>query len=85
MSRAGFDEVLSLYKSALRETNLVKDDVLAKANPELPRDVWYQVSISLKLRLSSCSPACPVSEKGVTVMILDALAHAQRVTSIHSS
>ena len=36
MSRDDLDEILVLYKSALREATLVTDEVLAKANPSLP-------------------------------------------------
>lgn len=49
MSREDFDKILVLYKSALREANLVTDEVLTKANPALPNIYrsYFQKGIEL--------------------------------------
>ena len=62
MSRADFDEMLSLYKSALREANLVTDEVLAKANPELPKNYRLYFQKGIELRISSWTNSRPYEE-----------------------
>lgn len=38
MSKSDLEDILALYESALHEANLVTDEVLAKANAELPQN-----------------------------------------------
>lgn len=52
-SKSDFEETLSLYKSALHEANLVTDEVLAKANPELPKTYRLYFQKGIELRINS--------------------------------
>lgn len=62
MSRADFDEMLSLYKKALSEAALVTDEVLAKAHPELPKNYRLYFQKGMELRISSWANSRPSEE-----------------------
>ena len=62
MSRADFDEMLSLYKNALREAAIVTDEVLAKAHPELPKNYRLYFQKGMELRISSWANSRPYEE-----------------------
>lgn len=62
MSRADFDEMLSLYKNALSEAAIVTDEVLAKAHPELPKNYRLYFQKGMELRISSWESSRPYEE-----------------------
>ena len=62
MSKSDLDETLSLYRSALHEANLVTDEVLAKANPELPKSYRLYFQKGIELRISSWTHDRPYEE-----------------------
>jgi hypothetical protein len=62
MSSEDFDKIVALYKSALREANLVTDGVLAKANPALPNIYRSYFQKGLELRISSWENSKPIDE-----------------------
>ncbi len=62
MSKTDFDEMLSLYKNALREATLVTDEVLAKAHPELPKKYRLYFQKGMELRISSWTNSRPYEE-----------------------
>ena len=62
ISRADFDEMLSLYKDALLEATLVTDEVLAKAHPELPKNYRLYFQKGMELRISSWANSKPYEE-----------------------
>ena len=51
MSEQDFRKIFSLYQNALREANLVRDDVLDKINPELRNNyrMYFQKGVELRL------------------------------------
>ena len=62
MSKADFDQMLSLCKNALIEATLVTDEVLAKAHPELPKNYRLYFQKGMELRISSWANSRPYEE-----------------------
>jgi len=53
MSEDDFATISGLYKNALSEANLVTDEVLEKANPDLPTEYRQYFQKGVELRISS--------------------------------
>jgi hypothetical protein len=53
MPRQDFEKILSLYQRALSESNLVRDDVLDKAHPELKSNYRMYFQKGIELRISA--------------------------------
>jgi len=53
VSKQDFENILSLYQRALSESNLVRDDVLAKAHPELKDNYRMYFQKGVELRISA--------------------------------
>ncbi|HEX9758285.1 MAG TPA: hypothetical protein VGB26_10890 [Nitrospiria bacterium] len=53
MPRQDFEKILSLYQRALSESNLVRDDVLDMAHPELKSNYRMYFQKGIELRISA--------------------------------
>ncbi len=53
MSKQDFEKILSLYQRALSEAELVRDDVLDKAHPELKKNYRMYFQKGMELRISA--------------------------------
>ena len=62
MSKPDFEEILSLYQRALSESNLVRDDVLDKAHPELKNNYRVYFQKGIELRISAWTNTKPYDE-----------------------
>lgn len=62
MSKSDLEGILAAYESALHEANLVTDEVLAKANPELPQNYRLYFQKGIELRISSWTNSRPYEE-----------------------
>jgi hypothetical protein len=62
ISKLDLDQILALYKSALRETNIVTDEVLAKTHSELPKNYRLYFQKGIELRINSWTNDRPYEE-----------------------
>ena len=62
MSKQDFEKILSLYQRALNEAELVRDDVLDKAHPELKNNYRMYFQKGIELRISAWTNRKPYDE-----------------------